>query len=142
MGMGRAEEAEARLQEAAGLARSLDDPGLLAEFQLDLGACWSWRQRLGPAQAAWNVALAASASWATGPGRPRSRPGRPANLAALGDPGQGDLLLIQAAGAGGATPMELGERAFLEAESAGFLGAWSQARRQYRPPPAGSSMPG
>jgi len=132
MGMGRPEEAEARLREAAGLARSLDDPGLLAEFQLDLGACWSWRQRLGPAQACLDGALGGFGLLGDRARAAQVQAWQARNLTALGDPGQGDLLLIQAAGAGGATPMELGERAFLEAESAGFLGAWSQARRHYQ----------
>ncbi len=128
-GMGQADPALECLQEALVLARSLDDQALVAECQLRLGILWSCRQFLGPARASLDSALRRFELLGDDPRAARARVWQARNLAALGQPEQADLLLLRVATA---TPVELGERVFLEGESAAFTDAWSAARRHYQ----------
>jgi hypothetical protein len=133
LGMGPTEAAGRCLREALLLAGSLDDPGLLAECHLALGIFHSGRQLLGPALASLDQASLGFELLGDGLGAARAQAWKARNLTALGDPGQAELLLLRVAGAGAPlTPVQLGERAFLDGEIAGFMDAWGDARRHYQ----------
>jgi hypothetical protein len=123
------------LRSAATLAAGADDPWLLAECRFALGSFWSGRQCLGPAQASLESAASGFERLGDRDRAAQVRAWQARNLTALGEPVRAELLLVRDAGGGdgggAATPLELAERAFLEAESAGFLDAWGEARRCY-----------
>jgi len=131
LGMGQSDAALEVMQEALLLARSLDDQALVAECQLKLGIFRSCQQLLGPAGACLDSALRRFELLGDGPRAARTRLWQARNLAALGEPGQAELLLLRVAG-GAATPVELAERVFLDGETAGFMDDWRSARRHYQ----------
>jgi tetratricopeptide (TPR) repeat protein len=132
MALGQVDAAAAAVTASDERAGSLDDPALAAEGRLVLGIHASLRQQLGAAQAALAGAAQAFVR-ASEPDRAcLAQAWHARNLAALGAPERADLALAQAAGSGGATARELGERTFLEAEGAGFRGSWGEARRAYQ----------
>jgi tetratricopeptide (TPR) repeat protein len=134
LGLGQIETAWRCLREAIQGARSLDDPALVAECHLDLGILLSGRQLLGPALASLESAIRRFELLGDRPRAGQAQAWKARNLAALGDPGLAELLLLRVAGAGTGllTPAELGERVFLEAEIAGFQDDWVSARRHYQ----------
>jgi len=134
MGMGQAGPAAECMQEAIRLARALDDPALVAEGHLKLGMFRSVQQQLGPALSSLESALRRFELLGDGAGAARTQVWKARNLAALGDQGLADLVLARAAGAGAGaqSPVELGERAFLDGEIAGFMDDWASARRHYQ----------
>jgi tetratricopeptide (TPR) repeat protein len=134
LAMGQAETAAACLEQAVDLARSLGDAELLAGCQLDLGIVRSRQELLEPALA--NLSQAERRFEALGDGirATRALAWRARDLAALGDQGLADLLLMRVAAgdAGRLTRFEQAERAWLEAEIAGLRAAWDQAWRGYQ----------
>lgn len=132
LALGQVDAAAAELAEAEELACTLDDPVLLAESRLAQGVHDSIRQQLGPAQAALADAARGFARAADPDRAGLALAWQARNLAALGLPEQAELALLRAAATGGSTALERGERAFLEAEGAGFRGAWGEARRVYQ----------
>jgi hypothetical protein len=120
------------MQEALTLARSLDDPALVAECQLGLGLLRSGQQLLGPAMASLESAIRRFELLGDVPMAARARLWKARNLAALGDSGMAELLLARDSGTGPPTPVERGERVFLDGEIAGFQDAWGAARRHYQ----------
>ena len=133
LGMGRPDRTSMCMKEAILLARSLDDPELLAECQLHLGIYRSCQQFLGPALASLESACRRFELMGDDARATQAQAWKARNLAALGDHGLADLLLMRVASAGTdrLTPAERGERVFLEAESAGFTEQWGAARRHY-----------
>ena len=133
LALGQPDPASRSLRAALDLARSLDDPGLLAACGLQLGIHCSWRQLLGPARDCLDDASRRFVQLGDSAGAARVQAWQARNLAALGEHGLAELLLLRAADAGGspARPADLGERAFLDGECAGFRSAWGEARRHY-----------
>ncbi len=134
LAMGQADPAGECLLEALVLARSQDDPALVAQCQLHLGMLRSAQQLLGPALASLESAARRFELLGDGPRAAQAQVWKARNLAALGDHGMAELLLMRLAGAGTGplTPVELGERVFLDAETAGFMDDWASARRDYQ----------
>ncbi|MDR3669315.1 MAG: hypothetical protein P4L36_00635 [Holophaga sp.] len=133
LALGQADPASACLLEAILVARTLDDPALVAQCQLHLGMLRSGQQLLGPALASLESAIRRFELLGDGPGAAQAQAWKARNLAALGDHGLAELLLMRAAGfEGQLTPAELGDRAFLDAEMAGFMADWGSARRLYQ----------
>jgi len=134
LGMGQVDPAAECMKEALALAGSMDDTELLAECHLHLGVFWSCRQLLGPALSDLESGfrrfdLMGDRSRAT-----QAQAWKARNLAALGDFGLAELLMMRVAGAGTGTltPLELGERVFLEGEIAEFRLDREEACRQYQ----------
>jgi tetratricopeptide (TPR) repeat protein len=133
LGMGQADSASQCLLEAILVARTLDDPALVAQCQLHLGMLRSAQQLLGPALASLESAIRRFELLGDGPGAAQAQVWKARNLAALGDHGLAELLLMRAASAGGTlTPAERADREFLAAEMAGFMADWTSARRHYQ----------
>jgi tetratricopeptide (TPR) repeat protein len=134
MAMGRMDAAWECLREALDLARSLDDVDLLAGCNLHLGMFWSCRQILGPAWSCLESSLVRYERMGDRAGATQAQAWQARCLAALGDRGLSELLLMRVAGAGneGLTPLELGERVFLDAEIAEFRQDWAEARRLHQ----------
>jgi len=132
LGLGQSEAALDGMQEALRLARSIDDQALVAECQLKLGIFRSCQQLLGPAKACLDSALRRFELLGDAPRAARTRLWQARNLAAMGEPGQAEILLLRVAGGAAATPVELAERVFLDGEAAGFMDDWSGARRHYQ----------
>jgi len=133
LGMGQVDAAADCMKEALDLARSMDDIELLAECHLHLGLFWSSRQLLGPALSSLESAFRRFELMGDRARATQAQAWKARNLAALGDFGLAELLLMRVAGAGtdALTPLELGERVFLDGEIAGFREDWEEARRQY-----------
>jgi tetratricopeptide (TPR) repeat protein len=132
LALGEADPALRHLRSAVELAEPLDAPALLAECQLHLGIGLSWGQRPGWAQ---DFLEAASETFdRLGDSRAaQARAWQARNLAALGDHGLAELLLLRVAESEGPPgPAERGERVFLDGENAEFRSAWGEARRHYQ----------
>jgi tetratricopeptide (TPR) repeat protein len=132
-GLGQTAQACADLEAALGLAGSMGRHGLQAACALRLGICLSWRQLLGPALDHLARALAGFERLGDRAGAARARIWQARDHAALGDHGLAELMLLQGAdtATGLLRPGEQAERAFLDAELAGFRDHWGEARRHY-----------
>ncbi len=122
------------LREALQAARLQGDPLLQAQAHLHLGVAKSLQHHLAPALSHLERAVdrfqrAGEESSAT-----LARMWRARTLAALGDRVSAEHHQLQALGGQRAllTPLEQGDQAFLQAEIAGFGGAWRDAARLYR----------
>jgi len=133
-GLGQTAQACADLTVALDLAGSMGWAGLQADCALRLGICLSWRQLLGPALEHLARAQAGFERLGDRAATARVRIWQARNHAALGDHGLAELMLLQAAdtATGLLNPAEQAERAFLDAELAGFRDHWAEARRHYQ----------
>ena len=134
LNLGDALQAALCLQDAMGLARSLEDVELIASCHHSQGILDSCRERLGPAMAHLDsashcFAILGDPSMAT-----QSQAWKARTLAALGDSVMAELTLLQASAApvDALTTLERGDRLFLEGEIAGFREAWEDAARHFQ----------
>jgi tetratricopeptide (TPR) repeat protein len=133
-GLGQMDAAYQYLNEALGLARTLDDPELKAACHLDLGILRSGQQRVGPALAHIDNALRRYQELGDRPRAARAMVWKARTLGALGDMVQAEFLLLKASElpSGMASPMEAGDMTFLGGEIATFRQAFRDARRLFR----------
>lgn len=132
-GLGQMDPAAQYLNEALGLARALDDPGLKAACHLDLGILRSLQQAVGPALAHLDRSLRRWQELGDRPRSARAMAWKARTVAVLGDVAQADFLLLAASDLpeDQITPFEAGEREFLGGEIAAFRNACGDARRLF-----------
>ena len=134
LNLGQTAAAEVCLLEAMALARVLDDGDRIASCHLGLGILASAQQQMGPALAHLESALRRFTALDDQAMASQAQAWKGRTLAALGDPVLAELLFLQASviPVEALTPLERGERAFLEGEITAFKGAWGDAARHYQ----------
>ena len=134
LNLGETRQAGVHLEDAMALARILEDTELIASCHLSLGITGSCQELLGPALAHLDSASRCFAILGDQALATQSQAWKARTLAALGDGVMAELTLLQASAVSvdALTPMERGDRLFLEAEIAGFRGAWEDAARHFQ----------
>jgi tetratricopeptide (TPR) repeat protein len=134
LALGQTDLAHQVLKEALDLARLLDDVALTAACHLNLGIQASCQQFLGPALAHLESALRRFEQIGERAPAAQAQAWKARTLAAMGESGLAELVQLKASELPTEllTPMELGDRVFLDGEVAGFRAAWAEARRHFQ----------
>jgi tetratricopeptide (TPR) repeat protein len=132
-GLGQMAAAYQYLNEALGLARTLDDQELKAGGHLAMGILRSCQQLLGPALSHIDSALRRYQAMGDRPMAARALAWKARTIAALGDGVQAEFLLLRASEFPQelTTPLEAGDLVFLGGEIAAFRESWRDAKRLY-----------
>jgi tetratricopeptide (TPR) repeat protein len=133
MALGQPDQTYVQLRDALQGSRVQDDLELTALCHFSMGKLHSIAQSLDMALAHLDRAHACSARLGDRPARALAALWKARTVAALGDPMQADLLMVQALAEAPIHPsaQDLGDQAYLQAEIAGFARNWRAAAQLF-----------